>query len=1419
MPLPPRLHRSGSAPSARRRAGLRSLFALLLTLVGANAVRAQIVIRQLYGGGGQLYDRDFVELFNRGDTSEVLDGLSLQYASATGTGLFSGGAPTRLSGSLEPGRSLLVGLAASPTGSGIPLPLPYFAGNPATNLAATSGKLALVRGVDGLPCNGGSTPCSPAWQERILDLVGYGAADFFEGDAAAPVASATLALQRADEGCRDTWANAADFVAGAPVPRNSDSPPGPCPPGTRVELSASADFASESERSIVLLTATAASPVLGAQSLSIVVGGGPGVSSEDYRLSTSTLALLAGETSASALFEVVDDPIAEGSERVAFVLADFPPGLRPGASIHRALVVADDDGCGLPATPIHAIQGSGAQTPLAGEALTIEGVVVGRLFGGVGDALQGFFVEAEDVEQDGDPATSEGLFIDAASGGLAAGLAVGDRVRVSGTARERSGRTVLEALTNVELCGRDEPMPTAASLALPITGIPSGDLAAALDAIDARYEPLESMRVHVAGPLVVAESFELQRFGRIALDQGSRIRSFTDAAPPSIAGFVDHQIGIARGRLLLDDGDDGEDSALIHGRPLPFPTPGLSISNRFRSGDRISNLTGVLDGPSSSSGGSASGGRSWRIRAVPETASEIIERANPRPAAPPVVPGSLRVVSFNVGNYFATIDTTPSNSSGPCGPAGSLDCRGADSPAELARQTAKLVAALCRLEPDLIGLVEMENDDDATSGLIAAANAVAGCGPFDFVPTGPIGSDAIRVALVFKTTSAEAIGPPAILDRSVDPRFDDFRNRPVVAQTFRELATDRRFTLAVAHLKSKGSTCAFLGDPDTGDGQGNCNRTRRNAAAALVHWLASDPTGSGDPDFLIVGDLNAHRFEDPIRAILAGADDVSGTPDDFIDLVARHAGAAAYNYVFDGQVGRLDHALATATLAAQVAGAEPWAINADEPPAFDYDDAVADAGEAAFEAKPSALPLYVPDEFRTSDHDPLVIGLPEPGSVAGPAILLFALLALVAFDAIRAHATRLRLAAADSAGDPGPRARRAAGDMSIRRDEAGRHDEREVIRGDDPRRRCNDRPDRVYGGVRGRDTEIGQILRVLDREAGAYARDAVDLDDVALFHRPVGLHRLAETPAEPELDDGPAVHDAGPDALQPADHSLPDLHVAEVEIPGRRSELDVEADLVELDLERRRHHLDGIEEDEHPLARLLVEPRAIGRRRESDVEPGLRRGVGRRVDGLEHRDAVDPPTDRRRYEAENVREPGIDARAVERCTAAARGLVEAEHVLLAVGPAGDEVGGGHDVDAGLEQPDHIVDDPLERHVKNTIRLQGKDCADLVRCSDADLLAQATELADILADLVRAPGEAADELEIGMVEDRLDGAAADESGRPLHDAKRRHVDRLLAPFEGLHRRLRETLACRRAMGASRSAGRSRRRRCARCSGSD
>ncbi len=167
-----------------------------------------------------------------------------------------------------------------------------------------------------------------------------------------------------------------------------------------------------------------------------------------------------------------------------------------------------------------------------------------------------------------------------------------------------------------------------------------------------------------------------------------------------------------------------------------------------------------------------------------------------------------------------------------------------------------------------------------------------------------IGTDAIRVGLIYKPAKVTPVGPFKVLTSAVDPRFIDTRSRPALAQTFQENATGARFTVVVNHLKSKGSACADIGDPDAGDGQGNCNVTRTNAAKALVDWLATDPTGSGDPDFLIIGDLNSYAMEDPIDAIKAGPDDTAGTATTTRTSSRSSSAPFAYSYTFDGH-GRL----------------------------------------------------------------------------------------------------------------------------------------------------------------------------------------------------------------------------------------------------------------------------------------------------------------------------------------------------------------------------------------------------------------------------------------------------------------------------------------------------------------------------------
>src|SRR5690606_27999462 len=152
------------------------------------------------------------------------------------------------------------------------------------------------------------------------------------------------------------------------------------------------------------------------------------------------------------------------------------------------------------------------------------------------------------------------------------------------------------------------------------------------------------------------------------------------------------------------------------------------------------------------------------------------------------------------------------------------------------------------------------------------------------------------------------VSDPAVLDDAsfLDPAGTGAdRNRAALAQTFAD-ASGGRLPVDLAHLKRKGSECG-AGDHDPVEGSPAL--TRLLVARALLEWLATDPTRSGDPDFLVVGDLNSYAAERPVAALRAGG---------FVDLLREHVGEGAYTYVFDGQLGYLDHALASASLAPQV---------------------------------------------------------------------------------------------------------------------------------------------------------------------------------------------------------------------------------------------------------------------------------------------------------------------------------------------------------------------------------------------------------------------------------------------------------------------------------------------------------------------
>jgi hypothetical protein len=448
----------------------------------------------------------------------------------------------------------------------------------------------------------------------------------------------------------------------------------------------------------------------------------------------------------------------------------------------------------------------------------------------------------------------------------------------------------------------------------------------------ADLERFEGMLVQTEQTLTVTETFTLGRFGEVSLSAGGRLSNPTAVMEPGAPAIALADLN-DRSRIILDDGNGQQNRD-----PILYPEPaGLSATNTLRIGDTVEAQSFVLEQRFG-----------YRLQPVGTVA---FSHTNPRPAVPPSVGGDVRVASFNVLNYF--------NGDGLGG--GFPTARGAETQFELDRQEAKIVTAIAALDGDVVGLMELENDagpNSAIADLVAALNAATTPGTYAYIDTGIVGTDAIKVALIYQPGTVTPVGPFAVLDSSVDPRFIDTKSRPAIAQTFDSVADGARVTVVVNHLKSKGSDCNDVGDPDLNDGAGNCNVTRRLAAEALVDWLATDPTGSVDDDVLIIGDLNSYAKEDPIDVLLAGG---------YADLAQDEIGPSAYSYVFDGESGYLDYALSSESLTGQVSGVGEWHINADEPIVLDYN--------TNFKSPGQITSLFAPNQFRASDHDPVLVGL------------------------------------------------------------------------------------------------------------------------------------------------------------------------------------------------------------------------------------------------------------------------------------------------------------------------------------------------------------------------------------------------------------------------------------------------------------
>lgn len=587
-------------------------------------------------------------------------------------------------------------------------------------------------------------------------------------------------------------------------------------------------------------------------------------------------------------------------------------------------------------TKIHAVQGTGDVSPLAGSIVTVQGVVVADLQGS--GQFGGFFLQEEDSDAATDPngtAASDGIFVFNATP-----VAAGDIVTLTGRVAEFRGQTQISGVTALEISGNDPSLVTATEITLPVTAITD-------------FERWEGMLVTFPQDLVISEFFNYDRFGEIVLTTSRQYQGTHLAEPGAPANAVAAANALAR--ITLDDTLNVQNPSFTR---HPDGTP-FTLDNTFRGGDVLQGVEGVL------------GYAFERYRIHPTIGATHIE-ANPRPTAPDPIPGDIRVASFNVLNFFTNLDTP----TGACGPTGTLDCRGANTAEEYERQLAKLVAGIVAMDADVVGIQEIENDirtddgnraHDAIQTLVEQLNAVEGAGTWRWVGAVDQYNDyPVRNEIIYRPAAVTAVGSPVALAHEA---FDDTRpgdieplGRPPLAQTFRSnaMGSKQPFDVVVNHFKSKGSSCASIGDPDIGDGQANCNLTRVAQSEALLDFIEElEEDSSG---VLVIGDLNSYANEDPITTLESGG---------LIDLVERYEGPGAYTYVFDGQLGYLDTALATRSMSNWVKGLTVFHINADEPDLLDYD--------MTFKS-PAQDALYEPLAYRASDHDPVIVGI----SFGGP---------------------------------------------------------------------------------------------------------------------------------------------------------------------------------------------------------------------------------------------------------------------------------------------------------------------------------------------------------------------------------------------------------------------------------------------------
>ncbi|SEK39365.1 hypothetical protein SAMN05428989_0034 [Pseudoxanthomonas sp. GM95] len=897
----------------------------LLGLGSAASAQAQVVISQVYGGGGNsgaTFTNDFIELHNTGTASVDLSSYSVQYASATG----SSWQITALSGSIAPGGYYLV-QEGKGSGGTTALPTPDASGGIA--MSGTAGKVAL---------SASQTALSGTCPTGMVDLVGFGStASCFEGSGATPAPSNTLAVLRAGDGCTDTNNNASDFATGAPNPRNSATAGSICGAAGTPLLSI-ADASGDEGAGPLTFTITLTQPApAGGITVDWATADGTANAGSDYVAANGTATIAEGATSTTVTVTLIDDALTEADETFTVTLTNLVGEALLGSAKATGTIVNDD----ISLTAIHDIQGAGISSPMAGALVFTTGVVTG-----VKGA--GFWLQTPDAEVDNNPATSEGIYVYTGSAPSAA-VAVGNLVRVSGTVQEyipsadpyQRPLTELSGGVTVALLSSGQAVPAAIPL--------DASMLTANGGLD-QLERFEGMRVTVPSLRVVAPTggYTTETSATGATDGqfyaviGDTARPFREAgveAPTPVSGEIPQWDGNPEVLTIDSDSIGGSSTALD-----------------VTTGAVITGLTGPLDYSY----------RHYVIVRDPSVAIGTIAGMSPTPARA-ANSDEFTVAGYNMERFF---DTTADGNSAPT-----------LTQAAFAMRLSKASVAIRDYLnlPDILAVVEMEN----LSTLQQVANKVnadavaAGVADPQYVPYLQEGNDVggIDVGFLVKTATVGAsvarVDVSAVTQHGKDTLWTEpsgstslLNDRPPLAlDAIVHWADGRSFPITVIAVHQRS-----LNGADTLDAAGDRVRAKRQAQAVfLANLIQGMQTENPDRRITVLGDFNAYAFNDGYADAM---NTVMGTPTPDAQTLVTEDGADLvnpdltnlgellpagqnYSYTYDGSAQTLDHVLVNdaLVLATTAFGMDHARINADFPEVA-RNDATSPA--------------------RLSDHDPVV---------------------------------------------------------------------------------------------------------------------------------------------------------------------------------------------------------------------------------------------------------------------------------------------------------------------------------------------------------------------------------------------------------------------------------------------------------------